>query len=94
MTLDPVEALGLFAGLLSTFAAAPQMVKIVRTRSAQDVSLAMFVMAFAGACLWGIYGLLKQAPSIVFWNVVGITMSGAIIALKLRHSPRPDSRGD
>jgi MtN3 and saliva related transmembrane protein len=84
--IDAVESLGLFAGVISTFASAPQLIKILRTRSARDVSLTMFLMALAGCVLWGLYGWLKHAPSIVFWNAVGFCLFTVIIALKLRHS--------
>lgn len=83
--LEPVEMLGMVAGIFGTFAALPQAIKIVRTRSATDVSLVMFLMALTGSILWGIYGWLSGAPSIVFWNVVAIIQVSVIIALKLRH---------
>lgn len=83
--LEPIEMLGMIAGMFGTFAALPQAIKIVRTRSAGDVSLVMFLMALTGAVLWGIYGWLNQAPSIMFWNVIAIVQISAIIALKLRH---------
>lgn len=86
MQISPVELLGLVAGLFGTFASAPQAIKIIRTRQARDVSLTMFLMAFTGAVLWGIYGWLEQAPSIVFWNGVAVLMFSVIIWLKLRHS--------
>jgi MtN3 and saliva related transmembrane protein len=85
MTIDPVEALGLFAGVVSTFASAPQLIKIIRTKSAADVSLMMFVLALVGTILWGTYGFLKGAPSIVFWNAVAFLIFVLIIALKLKH---------
>jgi MtN3 and saliva related transmembrane protein len=86
MNLDPVEMLGLAAGVVSTSASAPQLIKIIRTKSAQDVSLAMFVMALIGCGMWGAYGVLKAAPSIVFWNAVASFLFVAIIWLKLKHS--------
>jgi MtN3 and saliva related transmembrane protein len=95
MTFDTVEALGLVAGVVSTFASAPQLIKILRTRSAADVSLAMFVMALAGTVLWGAYGWLKDAPSILFWNSVAFFQFVAIIVLKVRHTQRgPDPGSD
>lgn len=90
MQISPVELLGLVAGLFGTFASAPQAIKIIRTRQARDVSLTMFLMAFTGSVLWGIYGWLEQAPSIVFWNAVAVLMFSVIIWLKLRHS-QPES---
>lgn len=90
MQISPVELLGLVAGLFGTFASAPQAIKIIRTRQARDVSLTMFLMAFTGSVLWGIYGWLEQAPSIMFWNAIAVLMFSAIIWLKLRHN-QPES---
>ncbi|MFN4024558.1 MAG: SemiSWEET family sugar transporter [Hyphomonas sp.] len=86
MQLTPVEVLGLVAGLFGTFASAPQAIKIIRTRQARDVSLSMFLMALTGAVLWGFYGWLQGAFSIVFWNGVALINFSVIIWLKLRHS--------
>lgn len=86
MQLSPIEILGLVAGLFGTFASAPQAIKILRTRQARDVSLSMFLMALAGAVLWGIYGWLQGAFSIVFWNAVALVNFSLIIWLKLTHS--------
>jgi MtN3 and saliva related transmembrane protein len=94
MNIASIELLGLFAGLLSTLASAPQAFKIIRTRQARDVSLTTYLMAFSGAVLWGVYGWTQQAPSIIFWNVVAIALFTAIIWLKLRHTapePAPES---
>jgi MtN3 and saliva related transmembrane protein len=84
MTFDPIESLGLVAGLFGAFAPTLQAIKILRTRSAADVSLAMFVVALIGSVLWLVYGLLKGAPSIVFWNAVAIAMFSVIVWLKFR----------
>lgn len=83
--IEPVEMLGMVAGMFGTFAALPQAIKIVRTRSAGDVSLTMFVMALTGSVLWGVYGWLNSAPSIMFWNAIAIVQMSVIIGLKLRH---------
>jgi len=90
LTFDPIEGLGLLAGFFGTFAATPQAIKIIRTRSAGDVSLAMFSMALVGAILWGAYGVLKGLPSVVLWNVIAAVQMALIIALKLRHDRAPD----
>jgi uncharacterized protein with PQ loop repeat len=58
---DPLEILGLVAGAFGTLASLPQAIKIVRTRSAEDVSLMMFLLAMTGCVLWGIYGWQKGA---------------------------------
>jgi MtN3 and saliva related transmembrane protein len=92
MQFDAVEGLGFVAGLFGTFAAAPQALKIVRTRSARDLSLATYCLTLTGAVLWGGYGYLSGSPAIMFWNAVSAMLSVSIIALKIRHSgPDPES---
>jgi MtN3 and saliva related transmembrane protein len=88
MTFDPIETLGLVAGLFGAFAPTLQAIKMIRTRKSADVSLAMFVVALIGAGLWLVYGLLKGAPSIVFWNGVAIAMFVLIVWLKFRFAAK------
>ena len=86
MQLQSIELLGLVAGMFGTFASAPQAIKIIRTQQARDVSLTMYLMAFIGSVLWGLYGWLQGAFSIMFWNAVALLIFSSIIWLKLRHS--------
>ena len=86
MPLASTELLGLVAGLFGTFASAPQAFKIIRSKQARDVSLTMYLMAFTGSVLWGLYGWLEGAFSIMFWNAVALMIFSVIIWLKLRHS--------
>lgn len=84
MKFDAVETLGLAAGLIGTSAVIPQMVKIIRTKSAEDVSAFMFSLAFTAALMWTVYGALRGTPSILIWNAVSALLVGAVLVLKLR----------
>ncbi len=87
MQLDPTEALGLVAGFVGSFAFAPQAFKLVRDREAHSVSGLTYAMVLTGALLWGTYGLLRGAPSIVLWNAVAAGLAGLVLVLKLRQPP-------
>ena len=69
---------------IGAFAFAPQALKILRDKSAEDVSLATFSMVFSGAVLWAGYGVWRGAPAIILWNLVAAVLAGAVIVLKLR----------
>jgi MtN3 and saliva related transmembrane protein len=84
MQSDPVEILGLVAGFIGAFAFAPQALKILQDRDASSVSGLTYTMVLTGAVLWGVYGVLRGAPSIVIWNVVAACLAGLVLALKLR----------
>ncbi len=84
MQMDGAEMLGLVAGFIGAFAFAPQAIKILRTRDAADVSALTYVMVLSGAVLWAGYGVLREAPSIILWNVVAASLAALVLTLKLR----------
>lgn len=81
--MDLTEALGLFAGLLTTAAFVPQAAKTWRTGRADDFSLPMLLMFVAGVALWLGYGLALGAPSIITANAVTLVLAGTILRVKL-----------
>lgn len=83
--MDIAETLGFAAGLLTTAAFVPQVVKIWRTKTARDVSLPAFLIFAIGIGMWIGYGILKDHPPIVFWNTVTLALAAAIIAMKVKY---------
>jgi len=82
--MDSIILVGLVAGALTTSSTIPQAVKIVRSRSAKDVSEWFFIFMAAGMGLWLVYGLARADPAIVLWNTVSLGLCLMILVLK-RH---------
>ena len=76
---------GMFAGLLTTLAFVPQVVKTWKTRQTRDISLTMFLAFTSGVALWLVYGILLGAWPIILANLVTLALAGIILGLKLRH---------
>jgi len=79
-----VTAIGVVAALLTTIAFLPQALKAWQTRSTQDISLAMYGLMATGNICWLIYGLLLDSLPLIAANIVSLTLTTSIIALKLR----------
>ena len=60
------------------------MLKIWKTRSAKDVSLPAFATFTVGIAGWIAFGILKQDPPIILWNVVTFALAAAILAMKVK----------
>lgn len=84
MTVDP-EFLGHIAGLLTTGAFVPQVIRVVRTHQTRDISLATFVLFVLGVALWLAYGLLLQAWPVVAANAATLVLALVILGAKLRY---------
>lgn len=81
--IPPVEIVGLVAGFLTAFSSVPQTYKIVKLGQAQSVSLVTYLMLNMSCVLWLTYGIMQGSISIIFWNVISVIMTGAVVVLKL-----------
>ena len=80
--MNSVSGMGLIAGLLTTMAFVPQVLKVWRTRSAEDLSTGMFIVFSSGIVLWLIYGILRRDVPIIASNAVTLLLVMTILVLK------------
>lgn len=81
--MNEIDILGFVGGVLTTFAFVPQLVQVVKSRSARDVSFAMYVIFIGGVVCWLAYGVLIRSWPIILANIVTFTLAAAVLALKL-----------
>lgn len=80
-----IEILGLIAGGLTTIAFIPQVYKTWKTKSADDVSIHMFILFLTGVTLWIIYGFINAIPAVLFSNIAIFILASIQILLKIRY---------
>ena len=80
-----VDIIGLAAATCTTAAFLPQVIKVWKTKSATDISLAMFLVLTTGIVLWLIYGIIIVDISIIAANTVTLLLSGSILYFKLTY---------
>lgn len=84
--MDATTALGLTAATLTTASFVPQLTKVWRTKSAEDLSYGMFGAFSLGILLWLAYGLLRRDLPVIVANGMTLVFSVAILVLKVRYS--------
>ena len=80
-----IELIGFLAAILTTAAFVPQAYKIWKTKSAQGVSLTMYLIMFTGVSLWGMYGLFIQSNPMILANFITASLLIMIIYFKIKH---------
>lgn len=83
--MDGITILGLIAGAFTTFSFVPQLIKILRSRSTHDISLAMYIVISTGILLWLIYGLIINDVPVIAANAVALFITITILSLKLKY---------
>jgi MtN3 and saliva related transmembrane protein len=77
------ELIGIVAGCCTTFAFLPQVIKVIKSRSAKDISLPMYVIFNTGLVLWATYGVIIQSPSLIIANGLTLILACSILVMKL-----------
>jgi Uncharacterized conserved protein len=84
------QLIGLVAATLTTFSFVPQVVKIWRTRRAEDISLPAFSIFATGVFLWLVYGILRRDLPLILANAVTFLLAASVLILTLSlRSKRP-----
>ncbi|GGG52689.1 SemiSWEET family sugar transporter [Bizionia arctica] len=81
MTLE--EIIGVFAGIFTTIAVLPQIIKAVKTKKVEDVSPVMFGILCLGVGLWTVYGIFKMDWPIIITNGISFIFNGIMLGIVL-----------
>ncbi len=84
--MDFVVVIGFLAGALTTAGYVPQLLKTMRTKCADDLSLMMFAAISVGVFLWLVYGLYLNSFPIIAANGATLCLTAAIGTLKIKYS--------
>ncbi|HEX3917644.1 MAG TPA: SemiSWEET transporter [Caulobacteraceae bacterium] len=91
-----MQAAGVGAAICSTTSFMPQLLKLVREKAAEAVSLGMYVLTVSAFTLWIVYGVSLHSWPLVASNAISLGLSSAILGLSWRYRDRsaaPASRG-
>src|SRR3989338_1542162 len=83
--MDYITLIGALAGILTTTAFLPQVIKTWKTKQTKDISLGMFAILTIGVVLWLVYGILINSLPVIISNVVTFILALAILILKIRY---------
>lgn len=85
LSAQEVDNLGFVAAFCTTVAFVPQLVRVLRLRSARDISLGTFLLFSVGVFLWLLYGIYSGSKPVIASNVATLGLSLSILYLKMRY---------
>ena len=80
--MDYANLIGIIAGVLTTTAYLPQVIKTWRSKSVGDLSLTMLLTLASGVFLWFVYGVLIVSVPVIIANAVGFVLVTIMVVLK------------
>jgi MtN3 and saliva related transmembrane protein len=83
--VDFIQTIGICAGVCTSISLLPQLVKLIKNKKAEDLSLFYLIILFIGLALWIWYGILRQDIPIIATNAVSIVLNIAILILGIKY---------
>jgi len=78
-----VELLGLVAGGITSVAMMPQLIKVLKEKNAEDISVVTLVVLITGLSLWVWYGILQDELPIILSNAFSVLVNVTLLICSL-----------
>jgi MtN3 and saliva related transmembrane protein len=82
---NSTEVIGILAGVFTAASLFPQLIKLIRVKKAEDISLLYLITLFCGLVLWIIYGVRRDDLPIILTNVASLVLNVLIIIIGLKY---------
>ena len=79
------EYLGYLGGFLTTICYIPQIVRIIKLKSARDISLPFTILLLIGVIAWLLYGIFLALIPVIIWNSIGTVIIAVLLYSKLKY---------
>ena len=70
-----VNVLGIVAGFLTSISMIPQLIKVIKEKNVEDLSLVMILVLICGLSLWVWYGILQNELPIILSNAFAVLVN-------------------
>lgn len=80
--------IGIVAGVFTAVSLLPQLIKLIRTKKAEDVSMVFPIILSVGVGLWIWYGVMRQDPPIIVTNSFSLIINILMIILGMKYKKR------
>ncbi len=83
--MSPAEYLGIVAGIFTTFAVVPQIIRVYKLKSAREISLIFTTSMLLGVAFWLVYGIMLGLVPLIIWNSIGIALNSCLLFVKAKY---------
>ncbi|HZF63867.1 MAG TPA: SemiSWEET transporter [Chitinophagaceae bacterium] len=83
--MNTTQLLGMAAGILTSISMLPQLIKIIKEKKADDVSLIMLLVLISGLSLWVAYGVMRDDLPLIVTNSFSVLLNCVIVVFRLKY---------
>lgn len=84
--MESLEWIGIVAGVLTALSMLPQLIKVIKEKKVEDLSVLMLLVLMSGLILWVVYGFIRKDPPLIYTNIFSIAVNAALVFFRLKYS--------
>ena len=84
--MNTTQWFGIAAGVMTAVSMLPQLIKIIKEKKADDVSVIMLMVLIIGLGLWVVYGFLREDWPLIVTNSFSFLLNLVVLMLRIRFS--------
>ncbi|AKK73273.1 MtN3 and saliva related transmembrane protein [Chryseobacterium gallinarum] len=84
------NVLGIIAGVLTSVSMIPQLVKVIKEKNVEDISLLMLLVLISGLSLWVWYGFVKDELPIILSNSFAVLVNLSLLACYIMYNKKEE----
>jgi MtN3 and saliva related transmembrane protein len=84
--MNLTQIIGILAGILTAISMLPQLIKIIKEKKAEDISITMLLVLLSGLTLWIVYGIMRDDLPIIATNSFSVLINIIIVVLRIKYS--------
>jgi MtN3 and saliva related transmembrane protein len=86
--MNTTEIIGILASIFTATALIPQLIKLVREKKSENISLGMMAVLFIGLVFWVWYGFMKDDWIIIISNAFSLLINIITVILSIKYKPK------
>jgi len=85
MTDTLIKMVGITAGGITALSMVPQLIKIIKEKKVEDISIWMLIALLTGLGFWALYGFLKHDIPILVTNLISLVINFILMGLRIKY---------
>jgi MtN3 and saliva related transmembrane protein len=80
-----IQVVGITAGTVTALSMLPQLIKIIKEKKVEDISIWMLIALITGLGFWTLYGFLKHDIPILVTNLFSLVLNFILVVLRVKY---------
>ena len=83
-----INIIGIVSGFLTAISMMPQLIKIIKEKSADEISIFAFSCLILGLIGWIVYGIMQNDLPIILSNSLSFLINATLLALSIYYKSK------